>query len=196
MRCFLISWLRFLNENCLIIDLFFLKNWLWIMAPHCFGFFDLGSEWMVFISWSIDTWNNDATQETHGMLSFKKKLQNLKKVLRSWNGENSMRDKGIKVGLLKYISDIDLQVDKGEATKVDMELRLRFLIWNVLGELERVEAMDLAQKAKIRWDIEGDENTKFFHGILKKKRRQLAIRGIMSDDNWIIEPNQVKNDFF
>ena len=91
-----------------------------------------------------DTWNNDAIQETHGMISFQKKLQNLKKILRSWNGENRMRDKGIKVSLLKSISDIDLQIDKGEATKPDMEFRLRSL--KALGDLERVEAMDLAQK--------------------------------------------------
>ena len=118
----------------------------------------------------------------------------MKKVLRSWNGENRMRDKGIKVGLLKSISDIDLKIDKGQATKEDMELRLRIL--KELGDLECVEAMDLAQKAKIRWGIEGDENTKFFHGILKKKRRQLAIRGIMSDDNWIDDHTHVKNEFF
>jgi hypothetical protein len=116
-----------------------------------------------------DTWNSDVTQETHGMISFKKKLQNLKKVLRAWIGEKRLRDKGIKAELLKSISDIDLQIDKGEATKQDMELRLRSL--KELGDLERVEAMDLAQKAKIRWGIEGDENTKFFHGVLKKKRR-------------------------
>ncbi|GKE15408.1 RNA-directed DNA polymerase, eukaryota, reverse transcriptase zinc-binding domain protein, partial [Tanacetum coccineum] len=31
-------------------------------------------------------------------------------------------------------------------------------------------------KAKIKWAIEGDENTSFFHGTLKKKQRQLAIK--------------------
>nr|GEU62491.1 RNA-directed DNA polymerase, eukaryota, reverse transcriptase zinc-binding domain protein [Tanacetum cinerariifolium] len=37
------------------------------------------------------------------------------------------------------------------------------------GELDRMEAKDLAQKAKIKWAPEGDENTSFFHGTLKKK---------------------------
>nr|GEV94969.1 hypothetical protein [Tanacetum cinerariifolium] len=45
-----------------------------------------------------------------------------------------------------------------------------------------LESKDYAQKAKIKWALEGDENTKFFHGTLKKKRRQLAIRGILKDD--------------
>ena len=60
------------------------------------------------------TWNSDVTQETHGMISFKKKLQNLKKVLRDWIGEKRLRDKGIKAELLKSISGIDLQIDNGK----------------------------------------------------------------------------------
>ncbi|GJZ72838.1 hypothetical protein Tco_0636984 [Tanacetum coccineum] len=40
----------------------------------------------------------------------------------------------------------------------------------------RLEALDIAQKAKIKWAIEGEENTKIFHGSLKTKRRQLAIK--------------------
>ncbi|GKA62362.1 RNA-directed DNA polymerase, eukaryota, reverse transcriptase zinc-binding domain protein [Tanacetum coccineum] len=39
--------------------------------------------------------------------------------------------------------------------------------------------MELAQKAKIKWAIEGDENLKYYHGVLNKKRNQLAIRGIL-----------------
>lgn len=34
------------------------------------------------------------------------------------------------------------------------------------------------KKAKVSWSVEGDENSKFFHGMLKKRRRQKMIRGI------------------
>ncbi|GKC29764.1 hypothetical protein Tco_1037058 [Tanacetum coccineum] len=56
--------------------------------------------------------------------------------------------------------------------------------------------LNMAQKAKIRWAIEGDENSKFFHGIINKKRSQLAIRGVLVDGEWIDEPSKVKNKFF
>nr|GFA66404.1 RNA-directed DNA polymerase, eukaryota [Tanacetum cinerariifolium] len=39
-------------------------------------------------------------------------------------------------------------------------------------------------------------NSKFFHGILNKKRNQHAIRGILSEGNWIEDPNSVKNELF
>nr|GEY86507.1 RNA-directed DNA polymerase, eukaryota [Tanacetum cinerariifolium] len=62
--------------------------------------------------------------------------------------------------------------------------------------LRELEATEIAQKAKIKWSIEGDENSKKFHGILNKKRNQHAIRGILSEGNWIEDPNSVKNELF
>ncbi|GJW56265.1 RNA-directed DNA polymerase, eukaryota [Tanacetum coccineum] len=53
----------------------------------------------------------------------------------------------------------------------------------------------MAQKAKIRWAIEGDENSKYFHGIINKKRSQLAIRSVLVDGEWIEDPFKVKNEF-
>ncbi|GJR55439.1 RNA-directed DNA polymerase, eukaryota [Tanacetum coccineum] len=76
------------------------------------------------------------------------------------------------------------------------EFRLKALLLNELHEINSVNASELSQKAKIRWSIEGDENSKFFHGIINKKRAQLAIRGILADGNWISEPSLVKNEFF
>ncbi|GKB69457.1 RNA-directed DNA polymerase, eukaryota [Tanacetum coccineum] len=55
--------------------------------------------------------------------------------------------------------------------------------------------MDVAQKAKIKWAIEGDENSRYFHGVLNKKRSQLNIRGIMVDGKWTEKPNNVKLEF-
>ncbi|GJS97443.1 RNA-directed DNA polymerase, eukaryota, partial [Tanacetum coccineum] len=36
--------------------------------------------------------------------------------------------------------------------------------------------VDNIQKAKIRWAIEGDENSKFFHAIINKKRANLSVK--------------------
>ncbi|GJR35231.1 hypothetical protein Tco_1210915 [Tanacetum coccineum] len=47
-------------------------------------------------------------------------------------------------------------------------------------EVNNIQASEIAQKAKIKWAIEGDENVKFFHGMLNKKRSQSNIRGIMA----------------
>ncbi|GKC04382.1 RNA-directed DNA polymerase, eukaryota [Tanacetum coccineum] len=72
----------------------------------------------------------------------------------------------------------------------------RITLLNDLQELNNRNAMEISQKAKIRWSIEGDENSKYFHGIMNKKRSQLAIRGTLANGEWISEPHRVKNEFF
>nr|GEZ38588.1 RNA-directed DNA polymerase, eukaryota [Tanacetum cinerariifolium] len=58
----------------------------------------------------------------------------------------------------------------------------------------------MAQKAKVKWSIKGDENTSFFHGVINKKRNLFNIRGIMVDGSWVDEPSmselegEVSND--
>lgn len=39
-----------------------------------------------------------------------------------------------------------------------------------MGDLDRNEAKDLAQNAKVKWVTEGYENSKFFHEVVKRKK--------------------------
>nr|GEV38671.1 RNA-directed DNA polymerase, eukaryota, reverse transcriptase zinc-binding domain protein [Tanacetum cinerariifolium] len=71
----------------------------------------------------------------------------------------------------------------------------RVNVMNSLHDLEKLEATEIAQKVNINWSIEGDENSKYFHGMLNKKRNQHAIHGFLSEGIWIEEPNSVKNEF-
>ncbi|GKF59489.1 hypothetical protein Tco_0176275 [Tanacetum coccineum] len=41
-----------------------------------------------------------------------------------------------------------------------------------------------------------DENSKFFHGIVNKKKRQQAIKGILVDGEWIDNHDRVKREFY
>nr|GFC27793.1 RNA-directed DNA polymerase, eukaryota [Tanacetum cinerariifolium] len=49
---------------------------------------------------------------------------------------------------------------------------------------------------KVKWAIEGDENSKFFHGIVNKKLRHLDIKGILVDGEWIDDLIRVKSEFY
>lgn len=35
-------------------------------------------------------------------------------------------------------------------------------------DLDHAMNMELAQKVKVKWGVEGDENSGFFHGVIKK----------------------------
>ncbi|GJT78028.1 RNA-directed DNA polymerase, eukaryota [Tanacetum coccineum] len=98
---------------------------------------------------------------------------------------NNMRK--LKVDL----AELDVVIDKGDEDVVNK----RTNVVRSLRELEKLQSVEVAQKAKIKWAIEGDENSKYYHGILNKKRSQLAIRGILIDGNWTESPNLVKSEF-
>nr|GEX96325.1 RNA-directed DNA polymerase, eukaryota [Tanacetum cinerariifolium] len=96
---------------------------------------------------------------------------------------------------------------------IKMMKKLKYLkektrVWNKLNkespnnsktklkaELAKLDSVIDKDEAKIKWAIEGDENSKYYHGILNKKRSQLDIRGILVDDNWIDSPGLVKSEF-
>nr|KAJ0223012.1 hypothetical protein LSAT_V11C200087660 [Lactuca sativa] len=62
---------------------------------------------------------------------------------------------------------------------------------HVLGSLDAIEKQeksDVDQKAKVKWSIEGDENSRFFHGMLKKRRRQMLVRGVSVNGEWVTDP--------
>ncbi|GKB42250.1 RNA-directed DNA polymerase, eukaryota, reverse transcriptase zinc-binding domain protein [Tanacetum coccineum] len=131
-------------------------------GPTPFRFFHSWLEMDGFRKLVVDTWNNDGISNANGMIPFKKKLQNLKKLFGS------------------------------TATEEDFQNRRDSHTF--LGSLDRLEAKDLAQKAKVKWAEAGDENMSFFHNTLKK-RRQLTIKGILKDGEWIEDPSSVKAEF-
>lgn len=43
--------------------------------------------------------------------------------------------------------------------------------------------------------MDGDENSKTFHSMIRRKRRKLAISGIMVDGFWVTNLSDVKSHF-
>nr|GEY09360.1 RNA-directed DNA polymerase, eukaryota, reverse transcriptase zinc-binding domain protein [Tanacetum cinerariifolium] len=77
------------------------------------------------------------------------RLKYLKEKLRAWNNDTKRNSSNSKIVFNEELAKLDATIDKA------------------------------AQKAKIKWAIEGDENSKYYHDILNKKRNQLTIRGIL-----------------
>ena len=65
-----------------------------------------------------------------------------------------------------------------------------------MANLENIWPSEVAQKAKVSWIVEGDENSSFFHGMLKKRRHQMLIRGIFLDGDWVHDHLVVKKVFY
>ncbi|GJR82178.1 hypothetical protein Tco_0152963 [Tanacetum coccineum] len=109
-----------------------------------------------------------------------------------WNGMRQC-SKNRKNVLKQELTDLEMAIDKGDVSTDFMYKRMEVV--KSIQEMDKLNAMEATQKAKIKWAIEGDENSKYYHGILYKKRNQLAIRSVLMEGNWVESPSVVKNKF-
>nr|GEU96334.1 RNA-directed DNA polymerase, eukaryota, reverse transcriptase zinc-binding domain protein [Tanacetum cinerariifolium] len=90
--------------------------------------------------------------EFNAMLKLIKKLKLLKGCIRTWVRDKKERSQNLKKCLKNKLFDIDISLDKGEATSAMLDERLNMM--NDLTSLESNVSLELAQKAKIKWAIE------------------------------------------
>nr|GEW41555.1 RNA-directed DNA polymerase, eukaryota [Tanacetum cinerariifolium]GEW41556.1 RNA-directed DNA polymerase, eukaryota [Tanacetum cinerariifolium] len=110
-----------------------------------------------------DSWKEAHVTDQNAYVKLMKKLRYLKEKIRMWSRFNKESSNSRKINLKAELADLDLEVV------------------SLLQEVEKVDSIEVAQKAKIKWAIEGDENSKYYHGVLNKKRGRLAIRGVLVD---------------
>nr|GFA68048.1 RNA-directed DNA polymerase, eukaryota [Tanacetum cinerariifolium] len=127
-------------------------------------------------------WNFFSHSDTNGLIQFKKKLQDLKKIIRSWIKDKKLQQSGAINSIKKDLIDMHKNLDNRNVS--DEILLKRMELTRQLHDINQMEAMDYVQKSKIKWAIEGDGNSKFFHGIINKKRSQLSVRGVFVDGDW------------
>nr|GEZ25035.1 RNA-directed DNA polymerase, eukaryota, nucleotide-binding alpha-beta plait domain protein [Tanacetum cinerariifolium] len=123
------------------------------------------------------------TQGVHGAL---------KKAIRIWVTDYRKSQSGLRDEIKTKLKDIDLQLDRGGVN--DDILLSRMNLMKQLQDIKSLESSDFIQKAKLQWAVEGDENSKFFHGVINRRRSNLAIKGVMVDGIWVDDPSNVKNE--
>ncbi|GKD24684.1 hypothetical protein Tco_1230898, partial [Tanacetum coccineum] len=121
------------------------------------------------------------------------KLKDLKSHFKLWYARIKEVEANIKNYILATLRDLDKKIDYGHATDVDRTTRINRM--QELEDLEKLESMDLVQKSRVKWEVEGDENSKFFHGLINSKRKSQMVQGIMLDGVWSSKPKDIKLAF-
>nr|GFC53527.1 RNA-directed DNA polymerase, eukaryota, reverse transcriptase zinc-binding domain protein [Tanacetum cinerariifolium] len=73
-------------------------------------------------------------------------------------------------------------VDQGMVT--DDIFLSRMDLMKQLHDVQSSNNRDVVQKAKVLWAIEEDENSKYFHAIINRKRAHLSVKGVLVDGDW------------
>ncbi|GKB40445.1 RNA-directed DNA polymerase, eukaryota [Tanacetum coccineum] len=141
-----------------------------------------------------NTWIEAPVDASNAMINMMKKLKYLKQTIREWNKDNMISLKNRKVKLKDDLKAVDAIIDKGKGNEEIVNKRMEF--FKSIQDIDKLQSLEMAQKAKIKWSIEGGENSSFYHGVLNKKRSQLNIRGIIVEGIWTDSPQMVKKELF
>ncbi|GJT40305.1 RNA-directed DNA polymerase, eukaryota [Tanacetum coccineum] len=137
-----------------------------------------------------DSWKEANICENNDSIKFMKKLRFLKEKIRKWNCLYKEKKNCVMRNLKSNLNSLDSVMIRGMVQILDRPSHGSSSL--IIQEMEKAENLEVAQKAKIKWAIEGDENSKYYHGVLNKKRGRLAIRGVLADGIWLQSPHLVK----
>ncbi|KAL6493346.1 hypothetical protein OROGR_033105 [Orobanche gracilis] len=120
-----------------------------------------------------------------GLLKLSKKLQRLKLTLKDWNNcvFGNIFDKVAEARDRVVAAEAIFDGDPSLVNKNN----LRSLNDNLIDILT-MEEMFWKQKTNMKWILEGERNSKFFHDLIKKKRKTNFIHSMVEDGTVLTEP--------
>ncbi|XP_052625598.1 uncharacterized protein LOC128132721 [Lactuca sativa] len=167
-----------------------------ILRARCDDFgpppFKLFNSWMTQDGFNENVRNACSEFVGYGYpdMMFMNKLKHLKKVIKSWKFKTVREENKMMVDLKKRMAEIELVVESRQLSEAVIEERVKGGIEIV--ECARITALDLKQRARLKWKLEGDDNSRFFHGYVKNRNRKNHIHGIMVNGRGTTEPTEIK----
>nr|GEZ21548.1 cysteine-rich receptor-like protein kinase [Tanacetum cinerariifolium] len=111
----------------------------------------------------------------------------------TFNGEEaqSFNDFIARVGLIDLpLGDWDAKAEAGTLNQSEVVKREEWLM--DLSHLDHLLREDVKQKCRLRWAVEGDENSRYFHSTLKHNYAKSSINGINVNGVWVVNPDDIK----
>ncbi|KAJ0456947.1 putative RNA-directed DNA polymerase [Helianthus annuus] len=76
----------------------------------------------------------------------------------------------------------------------DVEVKERDIWLKTINEIDNCRMEDLKQRVKLKWLVDGDENSSFIHGIIKGHKKNNRINGLIFNDVWVSQPDALKTE--
>lgn len=122
------------------------------------------------------------------------KFQFLKNELKKWKARDHPKVMEELLKLKHSLHDLDIVAESKSLTESEIvERRLGF---QRITELEKLAVLDLKQKARLRWTVDGDENTRFFHGYVNNKKSKNYIHDLIINGSWNTNVAAIKREVF
>lgn len=183
---------RLYSDHCPIL----LSSGVIDFGPYPFRFFNTWLSDPKLDDLVMEIWNKHVPLQLAKKLSplpvLTGKFKHLKSLIRAWRNEVTATQKWEVENLKQKIEKIDQLAEIGQNTS-QMGLDRAEAVQRV-REIEAIKILDLRQKSRSKWALEGDENSSYFHGIINKHLRSQRINGLSIGGQWISDPIKIKSD--
>ncbi|XP_022019605.1 uncharacterized protein LOC110919650 [Helianthus annuus] len=122
------------------------------------------------------------------------KFRWLKNRIKDWVKVEKQNKEGIYGGKKSRLALIENLAE--ERSLSDEELAERAECRNFMAELDRLKHLDLRQKSRARWALEGDENSSFYHHIINSNISTSRLNRLMVEGVWVTNPLAIKESLF
>nr|GEU38315.1 hypothetical protein [Tanacetum cinerariifolium] len=109
--------------------------------------------------------------------------------------ESKEKDTSSRSGNDAHADDADIRPIYDEEPMAEVQTTAEIDVFAIGQQHTEQPEFNNEGEACIKWDIEGHESSKFFHGLIKKKMRAQMIHGIMKEGVWISDHSQIKEEF-
>ncbi|XP_042962740.1 uncharacterized protein LOC122297018 [Carya illinoinensis] len=155
-------------------------------GPSPFHFIHMWMDHEEFFNLARNCWEKEGSGSGLEKLAFK--LKRMKQMLKTWNKDKFGRVEIMIRELEQRVEDLDFKLQEGYEDAIEQDLlisKIELDIWK-----RREESM-LAQKAKVNWLKLGDNNTRYFHSVLKRRQQNQIHHMLKTDGTSFDSPEEV-----
>nr|GEV33533.1 RNA-directed DNA polymerase, eukaryota [Tanacetum cinerariifolium] len=133
------------------LDRFLISDGVFSLFPSIAVFYHSWFDYVGFDDMIKSAWFSFAHSDGNNMIRFKKKLQDLKSIIRCWIKMKRHEASRVKKNIIIDLEEIDKALDRGIADDADASRRME--LKRQLIYLNNIEAKEKFQKSKIKWAL-------------------------------------------
>ncbi|KAL4592668.1 hypothetical protein LXL04_005671 [Taraxacum kok-saghyz] len=122
------------------------------------------------------------------------KIRYLKEELRKWRAREFPKESEELTKAKEISKELDDMADRRMLTNIEADENRD--CFQKIAELEKMAILDLKQKSRIKWMVDGDENSRFFHGYVNNRKCKNRINGLLIDGIWNTNARDIKKEVF
>ncbi|MFS7913005.1 putative RNA-directed DNA polymerase [Helianthus anomalus] len=127
-------------------------------------------------------------------LSLLKKFEFLRARIKVWRNE-MIKKEGEKESLARSeIEELEVILEERELDEEEEWVLSENA--KLIKEIEINKTKDLRQRSRVKWAIDGDENSSFFHSMINCRKAKNTIHGLSIDGSWCSKPAKIKKHVF